>query len=98
MDEVQKPAECLRQWPFRCISRFSHGFFKHSLYAETGERRARGKNALLWIANQDRSERPERHPVRLEHMEARVQCEDEAVAPSSLWHFRSFTRVLRGQF
>ena len=83
MDEVQKPAEGFRQRLFRRIARSDDRFLEHLLDAETGERRARGKNALFGIADQNRSERPESHLMRLEDMETRVQGEDEAVAPSS---------------
>lgn len=98
MDEVQEPAEGLSQRLFRCIARPDDRLLKHSLDAETGERRARGKNAFFGIAHQHWSERPEGHLVRLEDMDARVQGKNEAVAPSAARHFRSLTRVLRRQF
>jgi hypothetical protein len=81
MNEVQQPAERPRQWLFRGITGLSDCLFEHALDAKTRERRARGKNALFRIANQDGRERAERHSVWLEHAAARLQSEHEAIAP-----------------
>ena len=56
------------------------------------------KNALFGIANQNRSERPESHLMRLEHIETGVQGKDESFAPSPGRHLSSLTCVLRRQF
>jgi hypothetical protein len=98
MDEVEKPAERFSQRLLGGIAGSDNRVLEHSLDAETGERCTRGKNTLFWIANQNRSERPQSHLMRLEYAETPVQGEDEAVAPSPWRHLRRLTRVLRRQF
>ena len=98
MDEVQKPAERVSQRLFRRIARSGDRFLEHVLDSEAGERGTCGKNSFIGIANQNRGERPESHSMRLEYLEARVQGEDEAVAPSPRRHLGTLTRVLGRQF
>ena len=97
MNKVQKPAEGRSQRLFRCIARSDNGFFEDSLHTLPGERGARRKDAFVWIAYQNRNECPERHAMRLQHVKAQIEREDETVAPSARLHARRLTRVVRGQ-
>ena len=65
MNEVQKRPSAGHRL-FRCIARRDDRLLEDLLDTETGERRARGENALFGITNQNRSERPESHLMRPE--------------------------------
>ena len=81
MNEVEQPPECGRERRFRCICRADDGLLEDVLDAVPRERRARGKHALLGIADQHRSERAQGDLMWLEDVEARLQRKEETVAP-----------------
>jgi hypothetical protein len=59
--------------------------------------RAFGKHSFLGISNQYGDDRPERDSVRLQHMKAGPQREDEPVAPAPVGHVQRLASVFGGQ-
>ena len=98
MQQVEQASERCRYRLFRGIAGCDDGLLEDLLNANPGERGARRKNSFFRVTDQDRSERPERHSMRPEDLEAGGQGEDKSVAPSPDRHVRSATRVVRRQF